>query len=73
MVPTNGFDQEVSLSASNLPSGVTGSFSPQPTTSTSTLTLKVGGSTATGLSTITITGSFKSLSNELGVGFNVAQ
>jgi hypothetical protein len=73
VVPADGFDQEVTLRAANLPSGVTGSFSPNPTTLTSTLTLKVSGSTATGLSTITVMGSFKSLSNGLGVGLNVAQ
>jgi len=73
VVPAGGFDQEVTLSAANLPSGVTGSFSPDPTTLSSTLTLKVSGSATTGLSTITIAGSFKSLSTDLGVGLNVAK
>src|SRR5208282_5369943 len=54
--PTNSFDQDVTLSASGLPSGVTASFSPNPAAFTSTLTLTVSGSAATGKSTITITG-----------------
>ena len=62
--PANTFDQKVTLSASGLPSGVTATFSPNPVASTSKLTLKVSGSAATGKSTITITGTFGSLSRE---------
>jgi len=62
--PTNGFDQEVTLSASGLPSGVTASFSPNPATSTSTLTLTASGSAAIGKSTITIIGTFGSMSHK---------
>ncbi|MGB9085997.1 MAG: hypothetical protein WCC46_15305, partial [Terriglobales bacterium] len=36
--PANGFSGSVTLSASGLPSGVTASFAPNPTTTTSTLT-----------------------------------
>jgi hypothetical protein len=56
VVPAGGFDQEVTLSATGMPSGVTASFSTDPTTTSSTLTLTVSGSAATGKSTITISG-----------------
>jgi hypothetical protein len=73
IVPTGGFHQEVTLSASGLLSGVTASFSTNPTTSTSTLTLTVSGSTPTGQSTISITGASGSLSNEVGLSLRVVQ
>src|ERR1017187_644502 len=73
IVPAGGFDQEVTLSAGGLPSGVTASFSTNPTTSTSTLTLTVSGSTATGQSTITITGTYGSLWNDVGIFLRVVQ
>ncbi len=62
VTPINGFDHSVTLSASALPSAVTASFSPDPTTSSSTLTLDVSSSAATSLSTITVTGTYGSLS-----------
>jgi subtilase family serine protease len=69
--PSGGFDQEVTLSASGLPTGVTASFNTNPTTSTSTLTLTVSGSAATGKSTITITGTSGSLSKKTKVKLTV--
>jgi hypothetical protein len=51
-----GFTGGVNLSVSGLPSGVTGSFSPNPTTSSSTLLLNVGASAPVGTSTVTMTG-----------------
>jgi subtilase family serine protease len=57
----SGFDGNVTLSASNLPSGVTASFSPNPATSSSTVTLNVSGSAFIGTKTITITGTSGSL------------
>jgi kumamolisin len=69
--PTGGFDQEVTLSASGAPTGVTASFSTNPTTSTSTLTLTVSDSAATGKSTITITGTAASLSKKTTVKLTV--
>jgi hypothetical protein len=71
--PTNSFDQDVTLSASGLPSGVTASFSPNPAAFTSTLTLTVSGSAATGKSTITITGTFGSLNHKATVNLAVSQ
>jgi hypothetical protein len=71
VVPTGGFDQEVTLGATGMPSGVTASFSPNPTTSTSTLTLTVSGSAAVGKSTITIDGTYGSLSKKATVKLTI--
>lgn len=57
ITPLNGFNSSVTLTASGLPSGVTASFSPNPTTSSaSVLTLTASNSAATGQATVTITG-----------------
>jgi hypothetical protein len=69
--PTAGFDQDVTLSASGVPSGVTASFSADPSTSTSTLNLEVSDSAAVGKSTITITGTFGSLTRKTTVMLKV--
>jgi kumamolisin len=55
---TGGFDSPVTLSASGIPSGVTGSFSPTSVTGsgTSDFTLTVSRTAPTGTSTINITG-----------------
>lgn len=58
----NGFTGSVTLAASGLPTGVTSSFTPNPTTSTSTLTLTASGTATEGTKTITITGTSGSLS-----------
>jgi uncharacterized membrane protein len=52
----NGFAGNVNFSVAGLPSGVTASFSPNPTTSFSTLTLNIGASAPVGNSTVTVTG-----------------
>jgi hypothetical protein len=53
----NGFSSAVSLTVSGLPSGTTGSFSPNPATgTTSTLTLAVSSGTKRGTYTFTVTG-----------------
>lgn len=54
--PQYGFTGKVNLSVSGLPSGVTASFAPNPTTGFSTLTLTAGNSVPLGTSTLTITG-----------------
>jgi subtilase family serine protease len=59
VVPTNGFDQQVTLTTSGVPSGVTASFSANPTATISVLTLAVGNSVPTGTYAITVTGTFR--------------
>jgi subtilase family serine protease len=56
VTPSGGFSGNVTLSASNLPSGVTALFSPNPTATTSTLTFTASSTATTGRATITITG-----------------
>jgi N-acetylneuraminic acid mutarotase/sugar lactone lactonase YvrE len=51
-----GFTGGVSLAASGLPSGVTASFSPNPTTGSSLLSLTASSMATLGLATVTITG-----------------
>jgi hypothetical protein len=67
----NGFNGEVTLSASGLPSGVTAQFVPNPTTTTSTLTFTVGSGAALGTSTITISGVSGSLTNQTTLSLTV--
>jgi hypothetical protein len=66
ITPTNGFNGPVTLSATGFPAGLSGSFSPNPTTSSSTFT--VTASNASGgrfgaRGTVTITGTSGSLSH----------
>jgi hypothetical protein len=56
VVPSGGFNGQVSLSASGLPAGATFSFIPNPTSSSSTLTVKAGASTPTGTYVLTLLG-----------------
>jgi len=67
----NGFDQEVTLSATGAPTGVTATLTPNPTTSTSTLTLAVSDSAAVGKTKITVTGTSGSLSHKTTVTIKV--
>jgi hypothetical protein len=60
--PINGFSGDVTLAASGLPKGVTAFFSPSTATSISTLTLTASPTAVTGTVTVTITGSSGSLS-----------
>ena len=55
--PEYGFTGNVQFSVSGLPSGVTASFSPNPTNNSSTLTLTASSKAAVGQYTITVTGS----------------
>ncbi|MBB5062877.1 FG-GAP-like repeat-containing protein [Granulicella mallensis] len=56
ITPQYGFTGNVTLAVSGLPSGVTASFSPNPTTGTSGLTLQASSTTAIGQYPLTITG-----------------
>jgi hypothetical protein len=72
VIPESGFSGSVTLSASNLPSGVTTMFSPNPATSTSTLTLTASGTAALGTATVIITGVSGSLTNTTTLSLTVA-
>jgi hypothetical protein len=54
--PMNGFGGTVSLSVSNLPTGVTASFNPGETTGTSILALTADGAASVGTYTVTLNG-----------------
>ena len=56
VIPQYGFTGSVTLTVYGLPAGVTGSFSPNPTTGTSALTLTASGYIAAGTYTVTIMG-----------------
>jgi hypothetical protein len=63
VTPLSGFNSNVSLSVSGLPSGVTASFSSNPATASSTLTLTASSSATTGTATVAITGTSGNLSH----------
>jgi regulation of enolase protein 1 (concanavalin A-like superfamily) len=69
--PQNGFTGKVSLSASGLPSGVTGSFNPSSAASTSTLTLTASSVATTGTVTLTVTGKSGSLKKTTTISLTV--
>jgi len=69
--PTGGFSGSVTLSASNLPTGVTASFNPTSTSSQSTLTFTVSGSAPTGTTTVTINGTSGSFAPSTQIHFAV--
>jgi streptogramin lyase len=66
-----GFTGKVSLSVSNLPSGVSASFSKNPATGNSTLTLSADNKAATGTTTITITGTSGKLTQTTTISLTV--
>ncbi|HYL96676.1 MAG TPA: protease pro-enzyme activation domain-containing protein [Terriglobales bacterium] len=71
ITPQNGFNGNVSLSASGLPSGVTASFSPNPATATSTLTLTASGTATIGTVNVTVTGTSGSLAHTTSFALTV--
>src|SRR6266487_3855693 len=70
--PTGGFASQVTLSVSGLPSGGSGSFTPNPATASSTLSVTTSTSTPTGSYTLTITGVSGSLTHTTTVSLTVA-
>ena len=67
----NGFSGSVALTASGLPSGVTASFSVNPTTGASVLTLTASSTATVGAATVTITGTSGSLTATTTVALTV--
>ena len=70
--PTGGFNGQVTLSVSGLPSGATGSFAPNPAATSSTLSVTASISTPTGTYTLTITGVSGTLTRTTTVSLTVA-
>ena len=68
---SNGFTSSVALTASGLPAGVTGVFSPSSTTSSSTLTVSASSTAATGTFKVTVTGTSGSLAHTVAVSLTV--
>jgi len=71
ITPSNGFTGSVTLSALNLPNGVTATFVPNPATTSSTLTLAASPTAATGTVTVTISGSSGTLTNTTTLSLTV--
>jgi len=69
--PMRGFTGSVSFSASNLPAGVTATFSPNSSTSASTLTLTVGSSATTGTFSVRVRGRSGTLSHSIRISLTV--
>lgn len=74
VTPANGFASGVTLSATGLPSGVTASFSPNPTTANTSVLTLMASSTATvgGPVTVTITGTSGSLTETATIALTVS-
>ena len=71
VAPSNGFSGSVSLSTQNMPSGVSGSFSPNPTGTSSTLTLRADAIGKYGVYTVTISGTSGSLARAATITLTV--
>jgi hypothetical protein len=71
VIPSDGFNGMVSLSASGLPSGVNASFNANSTATTSTLTLSATSTAATGTITVTITGTSGTLTSTATLSLTV--
>jgi len=71
VLAVNGFSGSVNLTATNLPAGVTATFSTNPTTSTSTVTFTASSTAPVGQSTVTITGVSGALSSSSFITLNV--
>jgi hypothetical protein len=69
--PVGGFAGAVKLAVTGLPSGVTASFSTNPTASTSVLTLKAATKSTTGTATVIVTGTSGSLAQSANLSVTV--
>jgi uncharacterized membrane protein len=65
--PTGGFSGQVTLSVSGLPAGTTGTFTPNPATTSSTLAVRTSATTPPGTYTLTITGVSGSLTRTANI------
>lgn len=71
VTPQAGFSGSVSLSASNLPAGVTASFSPSSTSSSSTLTFTATSGAALGTVNVTVTGTSNEITENASIGLTI--
>ena len=71
ITPSNGFSGSVTLSALNLPSGVTATFTPNPATTSSSLSLSASANATTGMASVTIQGTSGDLTNTTPLSLNV--
>ena len=67
----NGFNSSVTLAASGWPSGITGSFETNPTTSSSVVTINVGAGVAAGSYSLIVNGASGSLSASTTIALTV--
>jgi alpha-mannosidase len=73
VLPRSGFNEQVTLTASGLPAGVSATFSPASAAGMSTITLTASGSTKPVTSTVTITGVSGALSHTATIGLTVGR
>jgi uncharacterized repeat protein (TIGR01451 family) len=71
ITPSGGFAGSVGMTVTGLPSGATGSFSPNPATTTSTLTVSTTNATPLNTNTLTITGVSGGTPRSVGAGLLV--
>ena len=71
VTPQYGFTGTINLAATGLPSGVTASFAPNPTTGTSILTLTASSTASLGTATLTVTGTSGSLTATTALSLGV--
>ncbi len=71
VTPSGGFTGSVTLSNSALPSGVTASYSTNPTTGTSVVTFTASSTATTGTTSVTITGTSGTLTHTTSISLTV--
>jgi subtilase family serine protease len=71
VIPSGGFTGSVHLSATGVPTGVTTSFNPNPTTGTSTLFFRSTASASLGTFTVTVHGASGTLNHTVTVSLTV--